>query len=71
MRTLTLTLVRTVHGCGPPRLLVKAGAAAVARLAAGVVLALALESGQKKKGTWSWEFNLPSQEFVWRCLEKL
>lgn len=47
-RTLTLTFVRTVDSRGAPRLLVEAGAAAVARLSAGVVLALALESGQKK-----------------------
>lgn len=47
-RTLTLTFVRTVDSRGAPRLLVEAGAAAVARLSAGVVLALALESEQKR-----------------------
>lgn len=51
--TLTLTFVRTVDSRGAPRLLVEAGAAAIAQLAAGVVLALTLESGQKKD-TWSW-----------------
>lgn len=47
-QTLTLTFVRTVGSRGAPRLLVEARAAAVARLSAGVVLALTLESGQKK-----------------------
>lgn len=45
--TLTLTFVRTVDSGGAPRLLVEAGAAAIAQLAAGVVLALTLESGNK------------------------
>lgn len=39
-----LTLIRAVNSCSAPRLLVKAWAAAVTRLATGVVLALALES---------------------------
>lgn len=47
-RTLTLTFVRTVNSGGTPWLLVEAGAAAVTRLSAGVVLALALESEQKR-----------------------
>lgn len=51
--TLTLTFVQTVDSRGAPRLLVEAGAAAIAQLAAGVVLTLTLESGQKRD-TWSY-----------------
>lgn len=47
-QTPTLTFVRTVNSRRAPRFLVEAGAAAVAQLSAGVVLALALESGQKE-----------------------
>lgn len=68
--TLTLTFVRTVDSRGAPRLLVIAGAAAIAQLAAGVVLALTLESGQKKD-TWSWQVHLCSTRHGWLLLSLL
>lgn len=42
--TLTLTLIRVADSCGTPQFVIKTWTAAVTRVAAGVVLALTLES---------------------------